>query len=98
MFSGRPAKDIADEAGISMKEFKDTFEKGNILTSGMSVEYGQSVLVSSGYSDAILRRGVRFPSYQVVCQCDATPIQLGDVLKVGREVAVYCIWRRPVQE
>ena len=28
LFSGRPAKDAADEAGISMEEFKSVFVKG----------------------------------------------------------------------
>ena len=28
LFSGRPAKDAADEAGISMQEFKSVFLKG----------------------------------------------------------------------
>jgi phenol 2-monooxygenase len=34
LFSGRPAKDMMDEAGISMKEFKEAFEKGNLFASG----------------------------------------------------------------
>lgn len=38
MFSGRLAKDIADEAGISMEDLKRTFEKGNIFTSGICVK------------------------------------------------------------
>lgn len=46
LFSGRPAKDAADEAGISMAEFKDAFEKGNMFTSGLAVDYGASVLVA----------------------------------------------------
>ena len=31
LFSGRPAKDAADEAGISMAEFKEAFVKGTCL-------------------------------------------------------------------
>ncbi|KAK5169329.1 uncharacterized protein LTR77_005304 [Saxophila tyrrhenica] len=91
MFSGRPAKDIADEAGISMTEFKSTFEKGNIFTSGTSVEYAESQVVSSS-SGKILRPGVRFPSFQVVCQCDATPVQLADALKSDGiwRLVVFC--------
>ena len=46
LFSGRPAKDAADEAGISMAEFKDAFEKGNMFASGLAVDYGASVLVA----------------------------------------------------
>ncbi|KAI9860964.1 MAG: hypothetical protein M1830_006208, partial [Pleopsidium flavum] len=46
LFSGRPAKDAADEAGISMAEFKDAFEKGNMFASGIAVDYGASMLVA----------------------------------------------------
>ena len=46
LFSGRPAKDAADEAGISMAEFKDVFEKGIMFTSGLAVDYGASILVA----------------------------------------------------
>ena len=46
LFSGRPAKDAADEAGISMSEFKDAFEKGNMFASGLAVDYGASTLVA----------------------------------------------------
>lgn len=35
LFSGRPAKDVKDEEGISMAEFKDVFEKGNMFASGI---------------------------------------------------------------
>ena len=31
----RPAKDVMDEEGISMSEFKDAFEKRNMFTSGI---------------------------------------------------------------
>ncbi|CZT43526.1 probable FAD monooxygenase [Rhynchosporium secalis] len=46
LFSGRPAKDVMDEAGISMDEFKDAFVKGNLFASGVAVDYGASVLVA----------------------------------------------------
>ncbi|KAK3665548.1 hypothetical protein LTR22_003488 [Elasticomyces elasticus] len=89
MFSGRPARDIADEAGISMKDFKETFATGNQFTSGASVEYAESILISGQQKCATsvaegqsnLHIGRRFPSQQVVCQCDATPVQLGDALR-----------------
>lgn len=35
-----------DEAGISMDEFKQAFEKGNMFASGISVNYGASVIVA----------------------------------------------------
>ena len=40
LFPGMPAKDAANEAGISMAEFKDAFEKGNMFASGLAVNYG----------------------------------------------------------
>ncbi|KAK5133017.1 hypothetical protein LTR08_008304 [Meristemomyces frigidus] len=46
MFSGRPAKDVMDEEGISMAEFKDAFEKGNMFASGLAVDYGKSMIVA----------------------------------------------------
>lgn len=46
LFSGRPAKDVMDEAGISMDEFKDAFEKGNLFASGVAVDYGASLIVA----------------------------------------------------
>lgn len=35
LFSGRPAKDIMDKEGISIKAFKEAFEKGNMFASGI---------------------------------------------------------------
>ena len=35
LFSGRPAKDVLDAEGISMEEFKNAFEKGNMFASGI---------------------------------------------------------------
>lgn len=35
LFSGRPAKDIMDEEGISMDKFREAFEKGNMFASGI---------------------------------------------------------------
>ncbi|KAE8168374.1 FAD binding domain-containing protein [Aspergillus tamarii] len=45
LFSGRPAKDVADE-GVSMVEFKNAMEKGNEFASGIVVNYGTSVIVA----------------------------------------------------
>jgi phenol 2-monooxygenase len=52
LFSGRPAKDMMDEAGINMAEFKSAFEKGNLFASGVAVDYGASVLVAKDGSSA----------------------------------------------
>lgn len=46
LFSGRPAKDAADEAGVSMDEFKRVFLQGAMFASGLSVDYGRSMLVA----------------------------------------------------
>ncbi|KAI0594064.1 phenol hydroxylase [Biscogniauxia sp. FL1348] len=46
LFSGRPAKDVMDAEGVSMEEFKDAFEKGNLFASGLSVNYGASNIVT----------------------------------------------------
>lgn len=35
LFSGRPAKDVMDEEGISMDAFKEAFQKGNMFASGI---------------------------------------------------------------
>ena len=37
LFSGRPARDILDEEGISMDEFKNAFAKGNEFASGIGM-------------------------------------------------------------
>lgn len=39
LFSGRPAKDGANE-GVSMEEFKNAMEKGNEFASGIGKHYG----------------------------------------------------------
>lgn len=78
-----------------MATFKATFETGNIFTSGASVKYGPNLLVAepstlkrvraSEYSIPLwlrgLELGLRFPSFQVVQQADAKPIQLGERLR-----------------
>ena len=52
LFSGRPAKDVMDEEGISMEVFKDAFEKGNLFASGVAVDYGASTIVAKGGDSA----------------------------------------------
>lgn len=39
LFSGRPAKDVMDEEGISMDVFKEAFVKGNMFASGIGKIY-----------------------------------------------------------
>ncbi|KAI1390335.1 putative phenol 2-monooxygenase [Hypoxylon trugodes] len=57
LFSGRPAKDLMDAEGVSMEEFKEAFLKGNMFASGLSVNYGPSVLVAKA-ADAIENGGL----------------------------------------
>lgn len=52
LFSGRPAKDILDTEGISMDEFKQTFRTAHMFTSGLSVDYGASMLIAKAGSSA----------------------------------------------
>lgn len=52
LFSGRPAKDLMDEEGVSMEEFKQVFLKGNMFASGLSVDYGTSMLIAKSGSAA----------------------------------------------
>lgn len=47
LFSGRPAKDVMDEEGVSMEEFKSVFQKGGLFAAGVSVEYEGSSLVDT---------------------------------------------------
>lgn len=90
LFSGKPAKDVLDESGISMEEFQKTMEKGNLFSSGTSVDYPSSVLVSKQGTTAKgiyhlselatnLPIGPRLYSRQVVGLADAKPYQLGDL-------------------
>lgn len=46
LFSGRPSKDILDNAGVDLKTFKKVFEKGNLFASGTAVDYGASIIVA----------------------------------------------------
>ena len=46
LYSGRPAKDAADSAGISMADFKDGIEKGDLFASGLAVDYDASILIA----------------------------------------------------
>ncbi|KAL1873446.1 hypothetical protein VTK73DRAFT_991 [Phialemonium thermophilum] len=52
LFSGRPARDIMDEEGISMEEFKNAFEKGNLFASGIAVDYQASNIVAKAVDPA----------------------------------------------
>ncbi|KAI0487027.1 FAD binding domain-containing protein [Xylaria cf. heliscus] len=46
LFSGRPAKDVVDETGVSMEEFSNAFNMSHMFTSGIGVNYKPSALVA----------------------------------------------------
>lgn len=46
LFSGRPAKDVADEMGVNMEEFKTAFIKSGKFASGTAIDYEESVAVA----------------------------------------------------
>lgn len=78
LFSGKPQKDVFDETGISLVEFRQAFEKGNQFASGTSVDYQSSLLVDKthGKSELFASKlfvGPRLKSHQVVCLSDARP-------------------------
>lgn len=80
LFSGRPAKDVLDESGVSMAEFKDAFVKGNMFASGLSVDYGASMLVAKGGDAAAQGDGTDVSSAktQIIGKQElATNIKLG---------------------
>ncbi|TKA66996.1 hypothetical protein B0A49_04491 [Cryomyces minteri] len=78
LFSGRPAKDAADEAGISMSEFKDAFVKGNMFASGIAVDYGSSSIVAKPGNSSDQGDGTDVASCRVVGKQElATEIKLG---------------------
>jgi hypothetical protein len=81
LFSGRPAKDVMDEEGVNMDEFKDAFLKGNMFASGLSVDYGTSMLVAKPGSAADQGDGTDVASNQatkvVARQELATGVKLG---------------------
>ncbi|GKU20487.1 unnamed protein product [Fusarium langsethiae] len=66
LFSGRPAKDVMDEEGVSMEEFKDAFEKGNMFASGLSVNYGPSNIVAKAGDPLAQADGTKVVSPPVV--------------------------------
>ncbi|PGH20104.1 hypothetical protein AJ80_03672 [Polytolypa hystricis UAMH7299] len=92
LFSGRPAKDVMDEEGISMDEFKMAFEKGNMFASGVAVDYKDSLIVSRSTSPSTstliqnsdpgrtISIGMRMPSFKVLNQSDARPWHLQERL------------------
>lgn len=81
LFSGRPAKDLMDKEGISMEEFKDAFEKGNLFASGLSVKYGPNLLVSR--ADETVSEGDGSKGSDKVASLQAAKQELATGLSVG---------------
>jgi phenol 2-monooxygenase len=88
LFSGRPAKDMMDEAGISMTEFKEAFEKGNLFASGTAVDYGASVIVAKAGSSEMQGDGtdvgLKTAALRVVSRQDLSP-----VIKLGMRMPSF---------
>ncbi|KAI5780854.1 FAD binding domain-containing protein [Geopyxis carbonaria] len=85
LFSGKPAKDAADAAGISLDEFKEVFRKGNLFASGVAVSYSPSSLIvaPTPAQQALatgLPVGMRFNSFKVLNQSDARPWEFQDLM------------------
>ena len=87
LWSKRPAKSAADEAGILMADFEQAFMKQQLFSAGFAVEYGASVLIAKDSSKQDLATaiplGKRFPSFKVVNHCDARSWHLAQRLKAN---------------
>lgn len=57
LYSGRPARDAADETGISMTEFKEVYQKGVRFASGLAVDYVGNILIAQHGQPANWRNG-----------------------------------------
>jgi phenol 2-monooxygenase len=100
LFSGKPAKDVADEMGVSMDVFKDAFVKGNKFASGTAINYDESVIVAKeGKASTVKSKkelakyievGTRFPSEQVVRHSEGLPLPLGDLLVTNGAFRILC--------
>ncbi|SPN99273.1 related to phenol 2-monooxygenase [Cephalotrichum gorgonifer] len=62
LFSGRPAKDVMDEEGIDLDEFKRVFVKGNLFASGLSINYGRSNIVAKPVDPLLRGEGIKVVS------------------------------------
>ncbi|KAF7329964.1 3-(3-hydroxy-phenyl)propionate hydroxylase [Mycena kentingensis (nom. inval.)] len=83
LFSGKPA--VAEQAGVSMKEFQALWIRMGKWTSGTGIVYPPSVLVAeSSESKTVLAQNITIGSHLesqvVVGYADATAVHLGDVL------------------
>lgn len=81
LFSGKPG---SGEGTISTNEFRDFIDKGSAFTTGCTIDYDASVLVSKPkredysikYASPLATElfiGMRFPDNRLVMQCDGRP-------------------------
>ncbi|BEJ11446.1 hypothetical protein CspHIS471_0108680 [Cutaneotrichosporon sp. HIS471] len=84
LFSGRPAKDVADEMGVSMDVFKEAFVKGNEFASGTAINYDENLVIDKKGSKQELAKnclvGTRFKSHPVVRHSEGLWMHFGDRL------------------
>lgn len=83
LFSGKPA--TAQQAGITVEEFKDLWLKLGKWTSGTAVQYTPSMIVAAATEEtnqlaSNILIGSHFESQIVVCIADAHPVHLANCL------------------
>jgi phenol 2-monooxygenase len=78
LFSGRPAKDIMDAEGISVEQFRQVMEANVMFFTGLSVDYGGSMLVGADRRELAsnIKVGMRLASQRVVQQSDGREWEL----------------------
>ncbi len=88
LFSGRPAKDVIDAEGVSIKEFKEAFQKGILFTSGLSINYGPSSLVFKAVDAAEHGDGNIVTTSASVCRATPVDFQKRQALASGIPVGM----------
>ncbi|KAF8253009.1 phenol hydroxylase [Wilcoxina mikolae CBS 423.85] len=86
LFSGKPAKHAADEAGISLAEFHKVFEQSHLFASGVDVKYEHSPIIADPAASTQslatnIPVGKRFNSFKVLNQSDARPWHFQELMK-----------------
>ncbi|KAI0454681.1 FAD binding domain-containing protein [Xylaria acuta] len=65
LFSGRPARDVMDETGVSMEEFSKAFNMSHMFTSGIGVNYKPSALVAKPLEHRIIKSHLEVEADQI---------------------------------
>ncbi|KAI1173793.1 FAD binding domain-containing protein [Nemania sp. FL0916] len=65
LFSGRPAKDIMDDTGVSMEELSKAFNMSHMFTSGIGVNYQPSALVAKPAEQCIIKSSTEIEADQL---------------------------------